>query len=154
MAKKRKPEPKLEPWYVVVDPDGARVWLSMADTPEEAKKIFCREFTAYPEWSLADDDGFTIGQMDVRDHTPQITDCAFCGRPGEYLCDFMMARRGANGLWNGQEPRSCDRPMCEKCRTNVGVQFWDGDASVTGIESVDYCPKHAAMAKHADIDLR
>ena len=49
----------------------------------------------------------------------EIRKCAFCGRPADYLCDYPVS-----------EGKTCDKPICKKCKTIVGIDF-------------DYCPTHA-----------
>lgn len=44
--------------------------------------------------------------------------CHLCGLCADFLCDFPIG-----------EGVTCDRPMCSKCRCNVG-------------EELDYCPPH------------
>jgi hypothetical protein len=47
-----------------------------------------------------------------------------CGRMAPYLCDATVETRGQ------KVTRTCDAPMCERHRTNVGPDR-------------DLCPKHA-----------
>lgn len=46
-----------------------------------------------------------------------------CGRVAERLCDFVIDRKDG-------KPKTCNRRMCEKCRTAVG--------------ELDHCPPHVA----------
>lgn len=52
-----------------------------------------------------------------------------CGRMGGKLCDAPA------GKDLGGKPLTCDMPLCEKHATHV-----DG-------KDLDYCPRHAALAK-------
>jgi len=93
--------------------------------------------------------------------------CAYCERPAEYLCDFVL-RHGwfsqaiADAIAAGRELTSeewgqaicnpdevfmetCDRPLCEIHRHFVGNVFYDGDAKHTFMDSRDMCPGHAGI---------
>jgi len=48
--------------------------------------------------------------------------CSVCGAPAVFLCDYEV------------EPgRTCDAPLCGRCRYNVGLK--------------DYCPAHAGLVR-------
>lgn len=53
-----------------------------------------------------------------------------CGRPSVALCDWLLAGKKAG--------KTCDRRMCEGCRTSVG-------------EDRDYCPAHARATEAPEI---
>jgi len=54
------------------------------------------------------------------------TPCYVCGRPSSYLCDYPVTRGG--------KPATCDKPMCARCRNNVGPDR-------------DYCNAHFRLWK-------
>ena len=49
--------------------------------------------------------------------------CIACGKPADFLCDYPVG------------DKTCDAPLCGKCRVNVGV--------------VDYCPTHPPVKVQA-----
>lgn len=72
---------------------------------------------------------------------PVANPCAFCGGPGDYLCDYMLGQ-SKGGIF------TCDAPMCRHCKKEMmrgfacsrgrgghGCEIW----------TTDYCPKHAVM---------
>ena len=46
-------------------------------------------------------------------------DCVVCGKPAVFVCDYPL------------DGRSCDAPLCGRCRVNVGLK--------------DYCPGHPPL---------
>lgn len=52
--------------------------------------------------------------------------CAFCGNPATRLCDGVSE----GNLFGESKP--CDKPVCAKCRREVGEQ--------------DFCPEHWGQA--------
>jgi len=54
--------------------------------------------------------------------------CCECHRPGTYLCDAVVVRRG--------KQTTCDRPICADHRTTIQVDAETGD-------SIDLCPRCA-----------
>lgn len=58
-----------------------------------------------------------------------------CGKAATALCDFTLPRR------RGTESRTCDKPLCDDCRTQVGATFGSGEEGFA--DSLDYCPAHA-----------
>lgn len=76
-----------------------------------------------------------------------------CGNPALFLCDArvkftrdeLVARARAGERCNGAT-KSCDAPLCEKCRTRVGSTFVcsrGGARNRCDGDSVDMCPQHA-----------
>ena len=49
--------------------------------------------------------------------------CLICGYLGSYLCDYPVKK---------SKSKTCDKPLCGKCRTNVR-------------DGVDLCPMHARV---------
>ena len=86
--------------------------------------------------------------------------CYYCERPADFLCDFVLDMAAlpskpitndmsidefTNVLLNPKEVylQTCDRPLCEHHRTQVGTMFFCGSHPDAGMESVDMCPGHA-----------
>jgi hypothetical protein len=60
--------------------------------------------------------------------TPQ---CAFCGEPSTKVCDFPVRDSAGNHIkWYARDRHTCDKPICERCATSIGVDR-------------DLCPEHA-----------
>lgn len=56
--------------------------------------------------------------------------CQFCENPSSHLCDHILG-------WNRNRMfHRCDAPMCEDCRTQVGM------ITLNGVDSIDRCPLH------------
>jgi hypothetical protein len=49
--------------------------------------------------------------------------CSVCGKPGGYLCDFVLP-----------SGKTCDKPLCGKCRVAKGADL-------------DWCPSHQPELK-------
>jgi hypothetical protein len=74
---------------------------------------------------------------------PPETPCFHCGKQAAYLCDFILSEFPY---------RTCDRALCEQCRTTTGVMFFcqthdDGEGKGCEAVSRDYCRKHAPLAR-------
>ncbi len=67
--------------------------------------------------------------------TPKGPPCVGCGRPSMAQCDFPVHRTLACAGHAGEGTRTCDAPLCQRCR-------WP----VPGKEDTDYCPEHRAQA--------
>lgn len=99
--------------------------------------------------------------------TPQSEQCAFCKQPAEYYCDFVLGMecggwsrcdgelavkvnrfdefvpgKGLPYIKQGGGFFTCDAPLCEACRKQVGHLSLTGDG-VCQMESIDHCPLHA-----------
>lgn len=92
--------------------------------------------------------------------------CAFCGGRTEFLCDAPVRltkeelleqfRKGerCNGAL-----RSCDKPFCRACRTQVGVLFVcsrgaRGRKRSCDFDSVDHCPDHAPPIAEGEAEAK
>lgn len=60
--------------------------------------------------------------------------CHYCDRPARWLCDYRV-HRGPGGV-----DVTCDRPLCDGHRVNVGVIFMCGKDGC--LWSRDVCPGH------------
>lgn len=56
---------------------------------------------------------------------PGVKPCRFCGTYSEALCDYPIA-----------PGKTCDAPLCKRCRVKQGAEWQD----------IDFCPTHALMA--------
>ena len=72
--------------------------------------------------------------------------CVFCGRAATRLCDFNIGFEidETHTRWpcckSDGESYTCDAPLCEQCRTVVGM------TTITGVPTdVDYCPFHVKL---------
>ena len=75
--------------------------------------------------------------------------CYYCRRQAVYLCDFVltgpaerqkMQSAGMTGDEMLSATRTCDRPLCQEHRVNLGQVFFCGKDG--GIVTEDYCPGH------------
>jgi len=62
--------------------------------------------------------------MGFREEQQSELKCYICGKPADYLCDYVLEI----GLQNP----TCDRPMCNEHRVKVA-------------EGIDYCREHSEM---------
>lgn len=72
--------------------------------------------------------------------------CA-CGKVAKFLCDALVDKPRDVALQEilaGESGVTCDRPLCEGCRVEVGVTFACGAGG--GIDSMDRCPEHSPYA--------
>ena len=53
-------------------------------------------------------DGKMVGVICSRGRH-EVKRCAYCGKPATILCDYPLP-----------SGKTCDRPMCNKCRTKIG----------------------------------
>jgi hypothetical protein len=65
----------------------------------------------------------TMGAIICRRYERGYGACAFCGKPGNKLCDFPL-----------REGKTCDARMCVKCAAHVEPD-------------TDYCPIHRGKVK-------
>jgi len=66
--------------------------------------------------------------------------CYVCGQPSRFLCDYPVTKRlVAKGPmeYPNTTTGTCDKPMCERCRNNVG-------------ENRDYCNAHFRLSRKED----
>jgi hypothetical protein len=82
--------------------------------------------------------------------------CWECGAPATKLCDFPVS-----GLGEGEEYRSCDRPMCEAHSRNHGwIRLQKAGPGGRGrrceTHTVDYCGEHheTVEAAQAGVEVR
>ena len=68
---------------------------------------------------------YTIGNTKVHmcGEKPLPKPCGVCGSISGFLCDGLVG-----------EGKTCDMPLCEKCRVHQG-------------EDTDYCPDHAYQGR-------
>lgn len=88
--------------------------------------------------------------------------CFYCARKAKFLCDFVLWTRSTpcKQLTNDMTSKeiadvvihptnlcveTCDRPLCDRHRVQVGVIFFCGDKSVAGGDTRDMCPGHARV---------
>lgn len=64
--------------------------------------------------------------------------CHYCDRPALYLCDFVLRCSVIEGT-----AETCDRPLCEAHRKQIGQRFVCGTIEGAGADTVDLCPGHA-----------
>lgn len=94
--------------------------------------------------------------------------CFYCDRPAVYLCDFVLqwgaysqavvdaakdknmgADEFAKVMIDGMAKpdaiihETCDRPLCEAHRKQIGQRFVCGTIEGAGADTVDLCPGHA-----------
>lgn len=61
--------------------------------------------------------------------------CHYCQEPARYLCDYRIG--------HGRQARTCDRPLCERCRVLRGqVIACYRDRRGCQVLSQDWCPVH------------
>lgn len=66
------------------------------------------------------------------DATPPEHTCHYCDRAAAFLCDFHFP-----------DGRTCDRPLCEAHRVQVGAMFLCSRGNGCQHDSIDRCPGHA-----------
>lgn len=75
-------------------------------------------------------------------HAPTVF-CA-CGEPAEFLCDHELPLMPDKVYRLSEGSRTCDTPLCDDCRNQVGVFFACGPGG--WVDSVDLCEPHARLA--------
>lgn len=84
--------------------------------------------------------------------------CAFCDAPSTHLCDFehgwshweddVDSKGKTRRVMSMQgSVMTCDAPICEACRTQVGILFGKGF-----VETKDHCPVHRERERVRFID--